>query len=112
MNEDIIAQIRLLIEDKMGKYKKEINRDTALEFDLGITGSDASELLVEYGRRFNVDVSKFNMAVYFLPEGDSFLPALMRFFTGKKAMKQKELTVGDLEKGIMAGQLTEELLDN
>ncbi len=112
MKENLIEEIKLLIEEKMGKFKKEIDRDTALEFDLGITGDDASELLLEYSKKFNVDVSNFNMAVYFLPEGDTILPSIIRFFTGKKALKQEELTIGDLEKGVIAGRLNEEVINS
>jgi hypothetical protein len=111
MSESLINEIRILIEKKMGKYKRELNADTKLEYDLGITGDDAVEFLIEYSNKFNVDVSDFNIAMYFMPEGDTVLPAIIRFFTRKKALKQKELTIGDLEKGIVAGNLNEEVIN-
>lgn len=111
MKENLIEEIKLLIQQKMGKYKKKIDRSTALEHDLGITGDDAAELLAEYSDRFNVDVSKFNIGVYFMPEGDTILPSIISLFTGKKASKQKELTIGDLERGVIMGSLSEELID-
>jgi len=55
-----------------------------------------------------VDVTKFMAADYFDGEGDPILPAVIRIPTGKK---NKILTVGHLEKGILAGRLDEEVIN-
>jgi len=47
-------------------------------------------------------------ADYFDGEGDPILPAVIRIPTGKK---NKILTVGHLEKGILAGRLDEEVIN-
>lgn len=110
MDDVLFMNIVDLIETKMGRYNLPITRETCLEKDLGITGDDAVELLVEYSARFNVDVSKLDLSKYFTPEGDTILPAILRLITGKKEAKNSELTVGDLERGAITKQLSEEIL--
>jgi hypothetical protein len=92
--------------------KKKVTREAKIEHDLGITGDDAIELLVEYGKTFNLDISRFMAVEYFDGEGDPILPAIIRFLKGKKKKKNKILTVGHLEKGIYAGCLDEETINN
>ncbi|MBL7733331.1 MAG: DUF1493 family protein [Chitinophagaceae bacterium] len=110
MNDDILNDVRTLIITRMGKYKGEIVRGTMLEKDLGMTGDDAYEFLLEFSEKFNVKVSEFEFMKYFFPEGDSLFPSIVRFFTGKRNPKQGELTVGDLEKAVIAGRLDEEVI--
>jgi acyl carrier protein len=42
---------------------EQINPDTRIETDLGVSGDDAIEFILEYGKAFNVDVSRFMAAV-------------------------------------------------
>ncbi len=115
MQEEILSKIIKLIEGKMGKYKKPITRETCLEKDLGITGDDAVELLLEYSKKFSVDVSNFMAADYFEGEGIQMdiINPIIRLITGKKKKEviKKELTVGDLEKGVGVGRLDEEVIN-
>lgn len=104
---DVIA----LVEAKIGRQKAQIARETCLEKDLGLTGDDAVELLLEYSQKFGVDISKLDIRKYFTPEGDTILPGIIRFITGKKNPKDRELTVGDLEKGILLKKLNDEILN-
>jgi hypothetical protein len=101
MSDEFLKQVLGLIEKKMGRYKKPITRETCLEKDLGMTGDDAVEFLLDYGKKYSVDLTKFDIRKYFMPEGDVF---------GMSSHKEKELTVGDLEKGIIAKQLSEEII--
>jgi hypothetical protein len=89
----------------MGRYRFPLTRDTALERDLGITGDDAAELLMKFHETFKVDFTNFNINQYFYPEGDAMLPGLIRSIIRKPNPKQKELTIGDLEKAVRAGKL-------
>ena len=68
---------------------------------MGITGADAADFLMAYKNYFNVDVSQFKAADHFEGEG-------MNILTGNGG--KKDLTLGDLEKGIIAGRLNEEVL--
>lgn len=112
MEDDVFKRIVLLIENKMGKYRKRMNEETCLEKDLGMIGDDAVEFLIDFGKEFNVDVSKFNFTEYFHPEGDSILPAIIRLFTNKKNPKKGELTIGHLVKAVKLGRLDNELINN
>ena len=96
----------------MGKYRKPLERNTTLEKDLGVSGDDAVEFLLDFSKEFQVDMSNFDIKKYFFPEGDSILPAIARLFTGKRQRKEKELRLGDLEKAVIAGRLDEEIINS
>ena len=102
---EIFDELVVLITNKMGRYRFPLTRDTALERDLGITGDDAAELLMKFHETFKVDFTNFNINQYFYPEGDAMLPGLIRSIIRKPNPKQKELTIGDLEKAVRAGKL-------
>lgn len=112
MSNEVFNLIVALIEAKMGKYSMEITSKTCLDKDLGIIGDDAVELLLEYGAKFNVDLSGLNMKKYFVPEGDTIFPMILRYFTGKKDPKDSELTIGHLEKGVFAERLDEDVINS
>src|SRR6188474_1295212 len=112
MDNETFNKLKDFVVAKCGVANEEVTRDAKLENDLGITGDDAVELLIAYGKKFNVDVSRFMAAEYFEGEGDPILPAIIRFLTGKKKKHTKILTIGHLEKGIYAGRLDEEVINS
>src|SRR5262249_29332806 len=61
---------------------------TRLQWDCGVDGDDASELMVEFSRRFSVDLSDFRFDRYFGPEA-AFNP-----FASRK--KLVAVTIGGL----------------
>jgi acyl carrier protein len=99
-----------LITHHMGTYKFELTRETKLERDLGISGDDAWDLIVDYSKKFNVDITCFEMNKYFSPEGDSILPSIFRTIQGEKNPHTKELTIGNLESALELGRLSEDSL--
>lgn len=121
MESNLLDKVKLFIYNQGLGYtlpwplsfnKKEIKIETSLECDLNITGDDADEFLVAFGKEFNVDVSKFPIGDYFGDEGDPILPMIIRFLTNKKKIERKMLTVGHLEKAIIAGRLDEEVINS
>ncbi|MDQ2752415.1 MAG: DUF1493 family protein [Bacteroidota bacterium] len=86
------------------KYKGKITSSTLLQKDLGIYGDDASELIVKYGKVFNVDVSEFNIAEHFRAEGIDFLGFVLSIFKGKTKIF-KDLKVSTLEKALVTRRL-------
>jgi hypothetical protein len=73
-----------------------------IERDLGLTGDDAYDLIEDYGKVFNVDVSKFSFKEYFYDEGEQ----IIRMFHGLIGRyKRKIFTVNDLLDGIEKGFL-------
>lgn len=112
MNDDVFNKLKDFVIKESAVDDEEITRDTLIEDDLGVTGDDAVDFLIAYGKVFNVDVTKFMKGDYFDGEGDIILPAIIRFFTGKKKNPNKRLTVGHLEKGILARKLDEEVINS
>jgi acyl carrier protein len=104
-------ELKNFLINKIGVDAEEITDGALIEDDLGIYGGDAVELLIAYGKEFKVDVSNFMAADYFSGDGDVILPALIRFFTGKKKPQKKALTVGHLEIGITVGRLDEDVIN-
>ncbi|MBC7688235.1 MAG: DUF1493 family protein [Aquabacterium sp.] len=112
MSEEIFDKLKTFVIKQAAVEDEEVTRNAGIEEDLGIYGDDAVDLLIAYGKTFNVDVTKFMAADYFSNEGDPILPAIIRFLTNKKKRKTKVLTVGHLEKGILAGRLDEEVINS
>lgn len=111
MNQELFARIKDFVVNKAAVEEEEVTENASIEDDLGVSGDDAVEFIISFGKRFNVDVSKFMAAEYFSPEGDVILPALIRFFTGKKKRKHKDLKIIHLEKAVIAGRLDEEVIN-
>ncbi len=110
MNKENFSELINFVSKKTGVDAKLIKRDTTIEDDLGVTGDDALEFIVEYGKEFNVDVSKFKAAHYFDGEGFSIniISFVMNLFNRKRVagnIKKKQLTIEDLIKGIRMGYI-------
>ena len=100
MGDSNFDKLKEFIVEQIGVREDEVAPDSRLYDDLGVYGDDATELLIEYGKRFNVDVSKFMAADYFKGEGMNLTDGLLRILTGKEwNRKYKTLTVDDLGKG-------------
>lgn len=121
MSDEIIDRLRKFISEQGFGYtlpwpllfkKKEIKRETSIEKGLRITGDDSDEFLIAFGKEFNVNVSQFPIGDYFGDEGDLILPAIIRFLTGRKKRQTKILTVGHLEKAVIAGRLDKEVINS
>lgn len=105
MEDSIFENIKFFVEKKRWKYDFQLLRTTQLEDDLQITGDDAIEFIIAFGKTFSVDVSTFNAAEYFEPEGDIILPAIIRFLKGDKKKQYEVLTLGDLEDAVISKKL-------
>ena len=100
--ENRFAELVSFIRDMFGEHEMPITRDTLIEDDLGITGDEAYNLLVEIKKRYHVDIKEFEFAKYFNDE-----PSM---FDTSKAVKP--FTVGHLEKAIIAGRLDEQVINS
>jgi len=111
MNDGVFEKLKEFTLKEAYISRVPLDRETKIERDLGVTGDDAIEFIVAYGKQFNVDVSKFMAASYFKGEGLDIISPIVEIFSGEKQSKRKELTLGDLEKGIIAGRLDEDVLN-
>lgn len=112
MSDKLFNEIKYFTVKQAGVEESEVTKDASLEDDLGIYGDDAVDFIVAFGKKFNVNVSKFNAADYFSPDGDFLLPAIIRLFTGKKKRKLKDLKIIHLEKAILNGRLDEDVINS
>jgi acyl carrier protein len=112
MSEETFDRLKAFVIKEAVVEDEEVTREARIENDLGVTGDDAVDFMIAYGKAFNVDVTKFMAGDYFDGEGSEILLGLYRFLTGKKKKKNKLLTIGDLEKGIYAGRSDEEVINS
>jgi acyl carrier protein len=115
MSDSNFEKLKEFIVEQAGVYETEVTTNARLYDDLGIYGDDAFELLVKYGKKFNVDVSKFMAADYFKGEGgiDLLIDGLARLFTGKISSSElKVLTVKILKREFWQENLTKKSLIN
>lgn len=111
MDNNIFESIKSFVEKQRWQYPFALERTTKVEKELKITGDEATEFIMAFGKQFNVDVSNFMAAEYFESEGDKILPAIVRFFTGQKKAKNKELLLVDLERAVIAGKLDDTVIE-
>lgn len=109
MNDDIFNKLLEFIILKSGVDDEPISRTTRIQEDLGISGDDAIEFIIAYGKEFSVDVINFMAADYFEDEGGLRLWYILKGILGLDR-KGRELMVGHLEKGIHAGRLDEAII--
>lgn len=102
--------LKSFISDHWAVNKEDLKRTTMIEDDLKITGDDAVEFIIAYGKRFNVDISNFKTDKYFDYEGDKLFLIISRLLFSRKR-RDKSLTIEDLEKGIQSGRLDEEVIN-
>lgn len=111
-NEDIFLKLREFVVEQSAVDDVEITRQTSIANELGVSGDDAIEFILAYSKLFNVDVSGFMAAEYFGAEGGLSFSYFSEILFGKVLQRNKNLTVGDLEKGILARRLDNEVLDS
>lgn len=111
-NVDIFGKLKEFVIKQSAVDDEEITRQTSIADDLGVYGDDAVDFIIAYSKQFNVDVTKFMAANYFRDEGGISLPSFVKKVFGETERKYKKLTVGDLEKGILAGRLDEEIINS
>ena len=103
--ENNLEGLKSLIGDEFGINRNRINTSSVIDKDLKITGSDAIELIVLFGKKFYVDVSNFNAKDYFDAEG-------MNWMLSSSSPNKRSLTIGHLEKALIAGKLDEEVINS
>ncbi|HNP22636.1 MAG TPA: DUF1493 family protein [Panacibacter sp.] len=111
-DDELLNAIKEFTQEQAGRYPKDVKESSCLEKHLGIYGDDAMEYIIAFGKKFNVDVSKFMATEYFSAEGFDIIGAGARLFTGKKSIKKKDLLILHLIKAIKAGKLNQEIINN
>lgn len=89
-----------------------IYENTKIEEDIGITGDDAYEFIIAYGKFYNVDISNFLLADYFHGEGSYGFTLFYGHSSRFQKSDKKEFVVGYLIKGIQAGKLDERVINS
>lgn len=110
MNERVFEELKKIIYKHRWEYKFLLTRETRVQDDLGIYGDDSTDFILAYGKAFNVDLTRFMAGDYFDGEGVR-LPLFIKKMFGIKGSK-KILTLGHLEKGILASRLDDEVINS
>ena len=97
MDENLEAIKKFIIEER-SDYAHELNPYTGLQDELMLFGDEASDFLVKFCHRFEIDSSQFEFDRYFKPE-----PSCYDFFQSKK--NYERFLVSDLMKAIATGYL-------
>jgi hypothetical protein len=101
--ENIFAELVAFVSKQVGRDDLSITKDTSIEDDLGVTGGDANDLIIAFGKKYNVDITNFFFEKYFNDEPGVF---------GFRNRSIYPFTIGHLEKAIMAGRLDEEVINS
>lgn len=85
---------------KHSAYDQKIYENTSIVRDLNIDNKQAKEFIDAYAKAFNIDISSFHFAKYFYVDNSNSTDRPVR----------KELTIADLERGIIVGELNEDVI--
>ena len=103
LNDIQFAAFVSFIREQIGEYDICITRETLIEDDLGVTGDEAEDLIVNFAKRYSVNVDKFVFVDYFYDEPSSL---------GFQNHSVKPFKIRHLEKAIIAGRLDEEVINS
>jgi hypothetical protein len=101
MNSKFFEEVICFTKEFSGEEKVNYNENTDIEKNVGITGDDAWDYLVAFGKKFNVDVSKFDFDDHFDMEGAYFFGVEMTNINRNK----KPITIGVLVDAIISGKI-------
>lgn len=65
----------IFLREQIAEHNLQINENSRIEDDLGITGDDGTELIKLFSETFKVDISQFVFPKYFHPEPGVFSPS-------------------------------------
>ncbi len=99
MNENLLNEVRQFIINERWDYDFVINLETSIQDDLKIYGDDASEFLMKFCRKYEIDYSNFKFDDYFSSE-----PNWSDFF--KKDSTFKNFTISSLILAIKSKKLS------
>jgi hypothetical protein len=98
-------QIAEFVAAFQGIDRSRISAGARLEADLGITGDDGHELLVEFGSRFQVAVDRSSTPSTFLFHSEGFDPfGLVTRMMSRGRATVIPVTVGDLHLAALRGR--------
>jgi hypothetical protein len=106
---EIAERVRMLVCRKSGLKDEVVRSESRLLHDLGITGDDAEELIVEFANSFSVDMSSFPFQRYFTGEPVTFSHVLWMLRLKKDPIwkGKASLTVAQLVNAALAGRWVE-----
>ncbi|PXV59328.1 uncharacterized protein DUF1493 [Dysgonomonas alginatilytica] len=86
---------------KYSSYDQKIYDNTSIVRDLNIESEHAKAFIEAFSEKFDVDISTFNFLNYFPLEND----------LSHKNYKHTELTIADLERAILVGELSDDVVN-
>ena len=98
------------IGKKAGYLPDNFSEETTLDGDMSIYGDDAVEIILAFGKAFDVDVSNFMLGNYFADEGGVSLRLLYRLFGKKYRRGAKELTIRNRLDAMIYKRLDEKII--
>ncbi|WP_170132739.1 DUF1493 family protein [Pedobacter cryoconitis] len=97
------TELYKFLEKYTSKNHDDSMLNNSLSDDYGIYGDDADDLILDFSKKFNVDVSEFQIEDYFGGEGDVIFKFFANLFNKQKP--KKILTINDLRLAIISGRL-------
>ncbi|KML46522.1 acyl carrier protein [Burkholderia cepacia] len=109
MKDDIWQRLETFAREELGRPlfggKLNLQPESRLEQDLGLTGLDAVEFIDKWAETFSVDAKDFPYRRYFGPEGQELLSSLVRLFSKRLRQSQRlPLTLGMLAEATRRGR--------
>lgn len=109
MRDDIWERLETFAREELGRPlfggKLNLQPESRLEQDLGLTGLDAVEFIDKWAETFSVDAKDFPYRRYFGPEGQELLSSFVGLFSKRhRPSKRLPLTLGMLVEATRRGR--------
>lgn len=101
-SENRFTDLITFVREQIREFIIPITKDTLIEDDLGVTGDEADELITYFSKHYKVNITNFDFSKYFYDEPGVF---------NVQNRIVKPLTIGHLEKAILAGRLDDEVIN-
>ena len=104
-NTELVKEVIDFVAAQRGVKPEKIGLPTRLSQDLGVGGDDGDDLIIDFGRRFNVDLTGFDSLPYFGEEA-AFNPLVYLYFLlfDRKKLQLTPLTIRDLVEAAERGR--------
>lgn len=109
---EVEKEVLAFVKRKLLSKNESASLQTSINIDIGIVGTEAYDFMADFGENFRVDLSNFEVDLYFEREPNLLLLPLFPFYAlyrfiflkNRKERKIIPLRISDLVKSVEVGE--------
>ena len=96
MDDVLYEKVRAYLAQHEGVNEVKLRPETRLIEDIGMDGTDAEEFMENFGREFDIDMSKFDFDIYFFPENENIFRTIYMNLFDRDKLSRTVVTLQNL----------------